>query len=710
MGRILRLATETGAYRKGRIIIERNLYLFFETNSFYPVKIVAAFYSIYFFSLLLKSFVFKFMKEIVDFSLFFANLYVMLSDNNSVMSESPETKPKTNLLSIIKQIVLKREYNSLQPLCLDYVTNNNLSIALPELWESIEYLTRPTIGLTPYAKSISLFFFEHLLHQSYYKEALDHIRHTGNLVEPDRKLRQKIVELYKNQHNDIGNLDVFTRLSGIAEAKPLSQAITTLDKLIGLSVGNPVYSSRFGYGEVSKIDFILDTITLNFFTNQTQTFTFEQALKSLQLIPKDNFHYLKLKNRSIITEMIKENPQELEKILKRDIGSHIRTTDIKQALTYCVSDENIKSFIEYLKKSYAQSKPKTTKEVSKKEFSVDYDVLLSMQSEKIIELISKAPNITKQKIILSLNKRNDWQELSMKLFLSQSDKRVLQTIFSGFSNETQQQVNDKLLTEYKQYPIQFLFISETVKLSNAYAILTRYLDLVRSHINLEKVSIAGEIRRRLITQDYEIIKKSVEQITSDIAKRTLSRIQEIKNLYPEERERIEKIFKEKFPEIFTQETEWIYSTENAIKNKTEELEKLISEEIPTVAAEIGRARGYGDLRENFEYKAAKEKQKRLLAQVSQMQHDLVKARPIDFNKIDTTKVNIGATIKLASTQESNSYLTYTILGPWDSDVQKGIISYLAPFAQHMLNKLPGDEITDSEGKTYKIIEITKTEV
>jgi transcription elongation GreA/GreB family factor len=187
----------------------------------------------------------------------------------------------------------------------------------------------------------------------------------------------------------------------------------------------------------------------------------------------------------------------------------------------------------------------------------------------------------------------------------------------------------------------------------------------------------------------------------------LVRIGEIKNLYPEERDIITNIIKLEFPELFETKDEYIYNTKTAINNKELELNKILNEAIPQVASEIGRARSYGDLRENFEFKAALAKQKRLISKVSEIRQELSKARPIDFSKIVTDKVNIGTTVTLLPLIENSQPVSYTILGPWDSDLQKEIISYLAPFAQNLLNKQVGEEIIDDEGKRYKITEISK---
>lgn len=664
----------------------------------------------------------------------------------------PSQHYQFNLLSTIKQLVRKKEYSSLETLFLGSVTGAEPDKILPELWQCIEYLHRPQIGLTAYAQTFALFITEHLFEHNYYKEALDHLRRTAYLLNPDRKLRQKIVQAYKIVYINQENLNAFIRFAGLEESTSLSQAITILDKLICLDIGSPVYSSRSGYGEVTKIDFLLDTVAINF-SSQIQTITLEQALKSLQPIPKDNLFYLKEKKAGVLTMLIKESPAELEIILKRDLSEStsrygsldprrvvstggLKTADIKQALKGAVSDDDIATFIEYLKKT----KPKNKKQTSKDTAPADYSSLPALSVDGIIELINSVPSITKQKLVLTLKeKRSDWQEIYLQIFFIQSDKRVLQTIFAQINQETQRPLIDKIFAEYKRYPLHFLYLAET-RNEDPYAILTRYLDLARtSTVKFEKSSLAREIRKRLIAQNFELVKKSVVEITSDIAKRILVRFEEIKNLYPEERNAIAEIIKHEFPELFETKSEYIYNTKTAIANKEMELNKILNEEIPQVASEIGRTRSYGDLRENFEFKAALAKQKRLMSKVSEIRQELVKTRPIDFSKIETGKVNIGTTVTLLPIQEKElttestentekefshgltrintdfhpvnpvnaQSIKFTILGPWDSDLQKGIISYLAPFAQKLLNKQTGEEIADDEGKIYRIEEITK---
>jgi transcription elongation GreA/GreB family factor len=599
-----------------------------------------------------------------------------------------------NLLTSFKQLVRKKEYSAMEALFLEYLTQNEPQNNLNEIWECIHYLTRPTINLEGKAKELAQFLAEYLIECNNYQEALCHIRQTAHLLTSDRKFRQAIRRLYQTIYAKRDNLAKFIQISGLEDSVLLPKAITILDKLLSLDIGNPVYSTRSGYGEVTKIDFLLDTLTINIFNSQSQTITLEQALTSLQSIQTDNIFYLKEKKSPLVSQLANENPSELKRLILRDLPENHKTSDIKQILKDLVPTDSIDKFIEYLKKT----NPETEKKVSGDSQVFDYSSLSSLPTDKIVNLINTVSGITRQKIIIELKKqRTDWQDLYSTIFFVQSDKRTLLTIFTNSSEEIQKQIINKCFTEYKTYASQFMWLAEIKAENDPYAVLTRYLDLSNQY---------AEIRKRIIKEDYKIIRSVIEKIKPDIVNRTIERIKAIENFYPEELDIIEHIFKHKFPDLFEVKEDGIYNTAMAIKNKEEELRILTTVDVPKIAEEIGHARGYGDLSENFEYKAAMEKQKRLMNRISAMHNELAKAKPIDFNKIDSSKVNIGTIVKLIPVSKDASLLVYTILGPWDSDVAKGIISYLAPFAQNLLNKTIGDEITDDQGNKHKIAEIS----
>lgn len=150
----------------------------------------------------------------------------------------------------------------------------------------------------------------------------------------------------------------------------------------------------------------------------------------------------------------------------------------------------------------------------------------------------------------------------------------------------------------------------------------------------------------------------------------------------------------------------IVSWESLEKRKAE-YEDLINKKIPENTKEISIARSYGDLRENFEFKAAKEMQRVLMRRKAEAERELAIARGTDFANPDTTQVSIGTVIELAP-KEGGKNLTYSILGAWDSDPEKGIISYKAALAQALLGQKVGSEVvipTERGDRTVTILSI-----
>ncbi|HZF02690.1 MAG TPA: GreA/GreB family elongation factor [Methylomirabilota bacterium] len=129
----------------------------------------------------------------------------------------------------------------------------------------------------------------------------------------------------------------------------------------------------------------------------------------------------------------------------------------------------------------------------------------------------------------------------------------------------------------------------------------------------------------------------------------------------------------------------------SLERRRAEYGELVQKKIPANSKEIAIARSYGDLRENHEYKAAKEMQKVLMRRKDELESQLTRARGTDFSNAKTDAVGIGTLVQ-AMNLETNQSESFTILGAWDSDPDQGIISYLTPVGQSLLNHKVGDEV------------------
>ena len=144
-----------------------------------------------------------------------------------------------------------------------------------------------------------------------------------------------------------------------------------------------------------------------------------------------------------------------------------------------------------------------------------------------------------------------------------------------------------------------------------------------------------------------------------------------------------------------------------IKKRLEEELKTLDYELKvTLPKEIQRAREYGDLRENAEYKAAKERQTFLQARISQLQRRMVALSMINLDKIPKDKVGFGATVTLK--EENGQSVVYQLVMPEDANVDEGLISTASPIGRALLNKETGDEVVvKTPNGAERHFEITK---
>jgi transcription elongation factor GreA len=129
----------------------------------------------------------------------------------------------------------------------------------------------------------------------------------------------------------------------------------------------------------------------------------------------------------------------------------------------------------------------------------------------------------------------------------------------------------------------------------------------------------------------------------------------------------------------------------------EELKRLREIERPKNVQDIEEARAHGDLRENAEFHAAKEKQSFIEGRTRDIDSVLAQAEVIDPGKLSGTRVVFGATVKLTDT-ESGEDITYTIVGDYEGDIKLGRISISAPLARAMIGREEGDSVTIRTGK------------
>ncbi len=226
----------------------------------------------------------------------------------------------------------------------------------------------------------------------------------------------------------------------------------------------------------------------------------------------------------------------------------------------------------------------------------------------------------------------------------------------------------------------------------------------------------GSKLRDLLLDDRELIADMFTGVETEVARNAMRRLM-LTPVFDEltKRSLLARIIK-LYPELESvitgeqkeEKKESLVVSWSSLDKRKAEFEELVNKKIPENSKEIGIARSYGDLRENFEFKAAKEMQAVLMRRKSELESALHNARGTNFANPDTSQVSIGTIVTLHDTNSGNEE-TYTILGAWDGDPDRRIISYQTAIGQALLGHKVGEKVTlntDQGTGTFEIKSIS----
>ncbi|TNF55307.1 transcription elongation factor GreA [bacterium] len=148
-------------------------------------------------------------------------------------------------------------------------------------------------------------------------------------------------------------------------------------------------------------------------------------------------------------------------------------------------------------------------------------------------------------------------------------------------------------------------------------------------------------------------------------------------------------------------------TPDGYKKLKEELEKFLKVERPRNIKAIAEARAHGDLSENAEYHAAKERQSFIEGRIQELQNKIALANVIDPSKISQSKIAFGAKVQVLDINTDEEKV-FTLVGPDESDIKNGKISITSPVGKSLIGKSVGDTVTiNAPAKTleYEVLEI-----
>lgn len=231
----------------------------------------------------------------------------------------------------------------------------------------------------------------------------------------------------------------------------------------------------------------------------------------------------------------------------------------------------------------------------------------------------------------------------------------------------------------------------------------RLLSVVFHAIDTEALQSTGNRRILLgdcLSEDATLISDLLTGTSLETAKDLAQSLMHNQGFEPLTKRSLMARFIKQFPEIqslisgdeTSREDDSLLVSEFSMEKKKEEYELLINKKIPENKQAIATAREHGDLRENSEYKMARQDQDMLLARKALLETEMSKARVTDFKNVTDDKVGVGSLVTLVE-GSSKSEHQYAILGAWDSDPDKNILSYKTPLGQSVMGKQVDDKIT-----------------
>ncbi len=314
-------------------------------------------------------------------------------------------------------------------------------------------------------------------------------------------------------------------------------------------------------------------------------------------------------------------------------------------------------------------------------------------------------SLREQAMQLTRTCRPDWGLTFRALLGREEDTRLLSLLADSMETDERDHLQafiDDLISKPRPMPAAFVWLAENAESELLFGGRNplRLIQLIISALHWPEFN-SYRVRLTKLFETGGPLPHLLSQLTPDQAIQAEKAIERAP-LEDYLREPLVNALHLRFPELRPDQEIPLYATPQSIDARRVELKKLLNEEIPANRRAIEEARAMGDLRENFEYKSARQRHEYLSARVEALKGDLGRVRTYDPADIDTSEARIGSCLVLES--DGGESRTLTILGPWESAPEKGIISYDSELGQSLLGIRVGALVT-VEGKEYELTQI-----
>lgn len=364
-----------------------------------------------------------------------------------------------------------------------------------------------------------------------------------------------------------------------------------------------------------------------------------------------------------------------------------------------------------------------SEETHGKEFSATDIKLFIENLETPLPLIAsiEIASIKKKVLILIRKLRSDWTEIFKSLFLTLDQtllrEYILKELLSCASDQLEEVLQICLKTPSSYAETIFWYFQKTCQDASlplwepkgrARLLEAYLLALLSSERDRHKTALVKKMAQFLTQKKFAITRKVIQGLSKEFLKELLLLIAKSRSFSTHETQIFNSLVVVACPDLSSEqpeaeEEEVFWTSQQGLDRLKERLQHLTSVEMVDVAKEIEEARSHGDLRENSEYKYALERRSRIQGEIAQIGDKVRSARLLTPGDVDLSCVNIGTQVELSSS-DKNASKVLTIMGPWEADVEKNILSFNSKMAQSLISKSIGDQV-DLEGSAYTIEKI-----
>lgn len=335
-------------------------------------------------------------------------------------------------------------------------------------------------------------------------------------------------------------------------------------------------------------------------------------------------------------------------------------------------------------------------------------LLIGPMASRTIAGIADKP--LREKALATIRREHpDWPKVFAESFFLDDEPRILSMIIAELEKAGQIEVRDRLYDETLRYPrrhpraffwyVKRLNEDESFADKATYPILFQILDALTHD---EFSSVRARLKD-LFDKGGLAVRIVMNQDNEDQARRLVDVLDRYGAVEEYRRDIVKQAALMKFPHLREPQAEPVYATADSLEKKRAELQHLKNVEIPANSKALQAAREMGDLRENFEYKAARARAEYLSARVGELAGEISRVRVLEPHQIDTSIVRVGTKLELSNGDVCRDV---TILGPWESDPEHGVYSNQSDVAKKLMDHKAGD-VVSFMGNDYVIESIRR---